>query len=362
MTHSPLPQATFDCEVLTPLFLAGTQNTAELRGASIRGALRYWYRALLGGRGVSDINTLHAREAAVFGSTDRASPVRLRLLPYEGTSPAPTSQLDAFNSSRGDRNGTAYLWHFADASDRQYLPPETRFELQLLGRPGATEALADAIRAFWLLIHLGGLGTRSRRMAGAVAVSHANLPSSLDGLSFDADRPYDDWFTEQLARLGIGDAPIGPDRPAFSLLHPRHADVWRLQVRNADWSRLVNTIGTKFKNHREDLDIPDKIGLGLPIVTPKDTPDIAVTKGGTPVERRASPLWLQAVPGPDGNEVGAVATVMRSRFVDGSGPLRVSWDGGDTPVNDPYAKLGTFVRDSDLAPTPLLPDREHARS
>lgn len=40
----------FTLETLTPLFLAGNdQNAVELRAASIRGHLRYWYRALLGG-------------------------------------------------------------------------------------------------------------------------------------------------------------------------------------------------------------------------------------------------------------------------------------------------------------------------
>jgi len=44
----------FTLETITPLFLSGTdQSVVELRAASIRGHLRYWYRALLGGLGVT---------------------------------------------------------------------------------------------------------------------------------------------------------------------------------------------------------------------------------------------------------------------------------------------------------------------
>jgi len=48
-----MKKLSFMLETITPLFLSGNdQTTVELRAASIRGHLRYWYRALLGGLGV----------------------------------------------------------------------------------------------------------------------------------------------------------------------------------------------------------------------------------------------------------------------------------------------------------------------
>ncbi|HYK85247.1 MAG TPA: type III-B CRISPR module RAMP protein Cmr1, partial [Ktedonobacteraceae bacterium] len=45
-----MQEVTFNVETITPLFLAGAdQNTAELRAPSFRGAMRYWFRALVGG-------------------------------------------------------------------------------------------------------------------------------------------------------------------------------------------------------------------------------------------------------------------------------------------------------------------------
>lgn len=42
-----MPSITFNLETVTPLFLAGANQTeAELRPPAFRGALRYWFRAI----------------------------------------------------------------------------------------------------------------------------------------------------------------------------------------------------------------------------------------------------------------------------------------------------------------------------
>ena len=45
-----MKRLTFKLQVVTPLFLSGAnQQVAELRPPSIRGALRFWFRAMMGG-------------------------------------------------------------------------------------------------------------------------------------------------------------------------------------------------------------------------------------------------------------------------------------------------------------------------
>jgi CRISPR-associated protein Cmr1 len=59
---------TFECEVITPMFLAGADGvTPELRPPSIKGALRFWWRAL---NGHLPLGKLKEREGKIFGSTD----------------------------------------------------------------------------------------------------------------------------------------------------------------------------------------------------------------------------------------------------------------------------------------------------
>jgi len=352
-----LPRVTFDCEVLTPLFLAGADpnGSPEVRAPSIRGVMRWWYRALLGGRGITDLATLHKKEEAVFGSTERASPVRLRVLPYEVEGHERSNK--SIDNLENQNTGTGYLWYFVQAgdNDRCYIAPGARFEVQLLAKPGNQETLEEAAKAFWLLVHLGGLGTRSRRMAGAVAADCVDAPDGLP--SFAPDEDYDAWFTRQLERIGVGGVPQ-PDMPAFSVLHPDWAHVSRLRgVEEEEWTDLVEAVGTKFEEHRGDLDIPAKVGLGLPMVTPPGTDDINVTQSGKDIDRRASPLWLQVVRLKDGT-LSVVATLMWAQFAAGETQVTVRWEGKREIVDDPYQRLGTFVRDHDFNAFSLLSSQQ----
>jgi CRISPR-associated protein Cmr1 len=73
---------TVTLETVTPLFLGGAElrGTPELRPPTIRGVLRYWLRAALGGViGDDNLAGLHRLESAVFGSTDSGSPIYIRL-------------------------------------------------------------------------------------------------------------------------------------------------------------------------------------------------------------------------------------------------------------------------------------------
>lgn len=74
-----------EIEILTPMFLGGAPQTladsergkpaCELRGQSIKGMLRYWYRTLVGPESTLD------RESTLFGSSDEkigASKVKIK--------------------------------------------------------------------------------------------------------------------------------------------------------------------------------------------------------------------------------------------------------------------------------------------
>jgi CRISPR-associated protein Cmr1 len=73
-------KVSFELEVVTPLFLGGADGkTAELRPPSIRGAMRFWFRAMMGGIVGGNIEALKKLEADVFGDTDKASCFNLSL-------------------------------------------------------------------------------------------------------------------------------------------------------------------------------------------------------------------------------------------------------------------------------------------
>ena len=63
-----MQEVTFTLQTITPLFLAGADQTkAELRAPSFRGLMRYWQRALVGGM-VPDLDIVKNVEAASPGN------------------------------------------------------------------------------------------------------------------------------------------------------------------------------------------------------------------------------------------------------------------------------------------------------
>lgn len=331
------------------MFLGGASplETAEIRIPSLRGALRWWYRALLSGQGL-DMTALREKEARVFGgvgsaaspsgsnkanAAGQASSVRLRLsnniLPYDIDS---NEEGQNTLCSRSNSEGMKYLWHFMEAhteGNRPYIKPGATFQVVATAFPGDEEALVEMTKAMWLLSFLGGLGARSRRMAGAFRVSIAKAVGVSDLPMFEPNNShrFDGWFQKELGSvLSLQDDPHSSLlEKGLPILHPDHAYICRFSSR-PNWREAVNKAGKKYKAFRDDSDVKthEKVTLGLPLPTGKhgsDTVEVRMRHGQThgeaqTLERRASPLWLQAIhlhPGED-KRTAAIATVFGPSF------------------------------------------------
>src|SRR5947209_15311266 len=78
-----MPEVTFNLRALTPVSIAGADQTkAELRAPTFRGLMRYWQRALVGGLAGTDkkgLEEVMKEETAVFGATDTGSAVGIKV-------------------------------------------------------------------------------------------------------------------------------------------------------------------------------------------------------------------------------------------------------------------------------------------
>lgn len=184
----------FRCELLTPLFMGDAKQKTELRPTSIKGALRFWWRAmhshlpLLDKQGTIGLKTLEGR---VWGDTERRSPLAIRLGEVHLS---PAVFFDEFNESEGLK----YLFHFVLDGEKKragfnFIGDDKEvawFELIITSRE--KELLKDAACSLWLLGHFGGLGTRARRGGGDLYVTvkedSEKIVESL-GLSFDSSAP-----------------------------------------------------------------------------------------------------------------------------------------------------------------------------
>lgn len=311
-----LPSVTFECEVITPMFLGGADQQPELRPASIRGALRYWLRAALGGViGDNDLATLRRLEAEVFGETERGSLVIVRL--HGALQPMINFDLDRDNQGKQLRSGHNYLYYSTRLGQNRRVPFDVAWPSLVLtlatkhGVEKAQDVLQKAAAAVWLLMHLGGMGTRARRCAGSVQVvkgSYPGMPEFVD----NAQTPYQlrSHLEAGLRQICGAMGAWMPPSKQFDVLHPDVCRVWVIAGKEPwhGWKDAVNAIGNWMQSFRArqgaNRNIVNSI-FGIPI---RHGPDYDL-------QRRASPLHLRVTRLANKQHVG-VATLFKSDFKD----------------------------------------------
>lgn len=219
-----------EVELITPLFGGGVEakkvdEVCWLRGSEVKAALRFWWRALYGHRYATS-KDLHTAESARFGSAagekGLTSPVAVGVVQIQALEALPMP------GGAGDPLAVAYF---------PALPGQGNNEVVRLGQPGARARLSlvfqahfpvelrkeilDALVAFLVL---GGVGSRTRRGAGALAPVNAAEAKNVGYPCTEAE--LDAW----LARFGKGEVQVpGP----FYSLHRKGVLLRAAQGRKA---------------------------------------------------------------------------------------------------------------------------------
>jgi CRISPR-associated protein Cmr1 len=285
-----------DFEVLTPMFLGGAgQNTPELRAPSVKGAMRFWYRAF--------DPEFKRREPLYFGSGGRdagQSRLIVRCRAGQGAQSRmgwSDMQTEQFNkgSGRQTTNGFVYLGYpfgMGDNKQRKAIAPGARFTVEVSCHRPALPESERAPTSMWGLGHFGALGTRARRGFGAVVLTGWRLEDLAGGALRDADleklpllhraSSASDWIDK--AHRGIDalrgwfgtfeSKGGGPHHPCFG----PEADlvVWSKHKRD-DWRGALLALGQELQGFRQRMQ-PDYDRV-------KDHVRLAAREGGRAVER-----------------------------------------------------------------------------
>ncbi|MGL4305098.1 MAG: type III-B CRISPR module RAMP protein Cmr1 [Mycobacteriaceae bacterium] len=337
------PWTAFTFTTVSPLFggaeAGPDSDDSPIRVPSIRGALRYWFRAVAAAHGVIELNDLWEAEEAIFGSTKKPSSIAIRVRAQPSLAhnrePRWTSEI-----------GIKYLlgqglW---DQSKRQlsrsYVNPGSRFIVEF--RFSDDEKInSQLMLAIWAWVIYGGLGARVRRGFGAIECTQVvgALPGNWQSRSeiwrpdWNAlqQDPIPPWITE-LGDPGWGemnreefndDLPL-PQFPVLS--HQWWGGSLRSESQNNQnsWETVLNAAGISWRNFRlgkapndhqnKDSFSPEWItsiragavgrrydvaGLGLPVnYFEKGSRFKAMVSGVDKNKqslRRASPVWIKLV-------------------------------------------------------------------
>lgn len=313
----------FTLTVTTPVF--NDHDDGCLRVPSLRGALRFWFRALIGHRVGNNAQALSKAEEHVFGSTKRPSPVRMRL----AHQPEPAGAGPGFLAG-ADRTGIAYLAGLGLASGkrltRPYLAPgrnqTARLKIKFSGQPDVDALFLGSL---WLLCAYGGIGSRTRRGFGGLRLQHAEGPLPAPWTSDTVAAPTLDHYQglRHLAPTAVQDlcAPfihslipkataVEGQTPGYPVLGEGHTLAGCSRKTFSTWAKAAHTTGEAFQTfrasggeyksvirNRSSTDYPVG-GLGLPVhYRGGDHVNAEKERPGGSWEgaRRASPLWLRFV-------------------------------------------------------------------
>jgi CRISPR-associated RAMP protein, Cmr1 family len=287
---------TFELEFITPAFIGGANQQAELRPASFVGLLRWWWRAL---KGECDIKRLREEEIKIFGGDGKmASPVYLRV---EGDVSKGSDLINEYRLSWNfDKNrraligphaGVGYLYYSMVAlNKREFIKAGSRLRLTLIGKD---EFLKHYIASLWALVFLGGVGARSRRGGGNLAVVDYN-PKDF-GISFIPTGYFDEWLVENLRRakdlVGSSKTPCNEYSNLKNVklaLSPREFNTW---------VEALNDIGNRFMNFRvkNRQRVFDTAAFGIPVRHSNGQ----FVRAEDDIGRRSSPVIIKVIKNPE---------------------------------------------------------------
>ena len=314
------------CRVVTPLFSAGVdRDRPELRAPSVKGVLRYWWRALAWSRSGGDLDAVRQQEDALFGSASGGrSKVSMQLVPdVEPSSVQVNEVLTVPGTPRTVGDGARYLGYglmeaFGSRKGqlaRACFRAPFDFTVRMRGRDLEAYDVASLQDALIALGLLGGLGARSRKGYGSVILRSLRV----DGADrWRAPRSMGE-LRDAISGLPRGDrngalpewtALSGRARHVLVAAHEQEPLdlldlVGREMLRFRSWGHKGTVLGARSeRNFQDDHDLmksvkggvrpekhPRRIAFGLPHNYGKSPREQVDPRDGK-LDRRAGPLFI----------------------------------------------------------------------
>lgn len=362
--------------IVTPLFMAGAnQQQAELRVASVKGVLRYWWRAIALGR-LKSLDAVKTAEDQLFGSTEGQAQFVMRLDPPQVEGKLDNGKI-LKNGTTTVGSGARYLGYgvmeaFASSKKgtqagqltRPCLLPPIDTTLHIIGKSRAKncpkeEDWQDLRQAIIALGLFGGLGSKSRKGYGSCnLVSLKQDQASYWTEPHDAQSLYDCITKFWSAITPVASLPAYTAFSRFTRIDVVATDSNPLTVLNTlgsamqmyrSWGKDGKVNGEPAeKNFKDDHDWskgllsgrrgfhPQRVVFGLPHNYGNH---IDCKPASKDYERRASPLFvhIQQI----GNDYAAVVAILPAQFLPNHDQILAH--GVSVAPNPDYSVLDGFL-------------------
>lgn len=370
--------------IVTPLFMSGSeQSQAELREASIKGVLRFWWRALSLGK-LKSIVEVKKREALIFGSSETGqSNAQLMLSLPEKTETIEKGRILEYDRGGVVGPGARYLGYgvieaFGSAKKRTKAGEVIRpcFKapvnggLRILFKKGTSGDDIKMVEAALIAMGLfGGIGSRSRKGYGSFNL--LDLQRN-DETLFSAPADIQDLKAKIMNLFKKYEIIANNGRPEYTA----YSTETRIDIIDAekDPLRLLNSIGEAMQMYRswgkdnkvngidaekrfkDDHDVarqaigqkvnkhPRRVVFGLPhnyfFSSIREKVDVSPERQ----ERRASPLFIH-IQGLQNGQFAAVTTIMPADFLPRN--ERIVIGESTVPTNVDFSVLDEFLDGKD---------------
>jgi len=311
---------TFTCETITPMFLSGADGTTpELRPPSIKGALRFWWRAMNGHLPTKSHNEfnylpLKDREQQIFGGVgfgEKANKVEAQRSAFNVRI---SNTNESANSAKNDfdKDGLRYLFYLIvpDDKGKQMSENDKAFRnvtsFDVIFSADDEDVLLQACASFWLLTYFGGLGSRARRGGGNFEIYYVEdeaniLKDKLTMMPTDESINFLKEGIEQVAKI-LKQQGNGQISNQYSTL--KSSEIYVSKNPKKDWKEALDDIGSMMKNIRTDTKMKDrdqtqetldqKAAFGLPISV-RNEKSVVEFDNTKDFNHRASPIIISIV-------------------------------------------------------------------
>jgi len=256
-----MEKLSLELEVVTPVFIAGAdQKNIEndgLRAPSLRGLLRWWFRAALGGAkfssGALRIEEVRREENEIWGDTNRQSKVAILASPIS----LEISSLEKILKKEKwrDKKGVKYLSY--GLSKRKCITPGSRFSIDICFRSSISDKeKSKVIGTLWLLLNLGNIGSISRKGFGSLRVYKEITINGIEFKNPESVEDLSEYLRSNIKKIlkifGLDTFVVNkPSLPEFSVIVP---SFWKMKILEDIYnfpSEAINEIGKEIRKYRE---------------------------------------------------------------------------------------------------------------